>query len=116
MRKIRPNVDWRKYFNKYNSTIVEYYKNFGDAFLIQTILKIEKATKQRKPRPFVLIRFKDTDIVSVVEPHEITDVLSSMLDVCIHMEKYELCIDIKNILDKHTDKITNRKVKDLIKQ
>lgn len=115
MRKIHPNVDWRKYFNKYNSTIINYYSLFGDAFLVQTIQKLEIASKQRKPRPIVLIRFKDTEIVSVVEPQEFIEVLNSILDICIHLEKYELCIDIKNILDRYTTKLNNQKIRQLIK-
>lgn len=115
MRKICPNVDWKKYFDKYNTSLIDYYQNFGTPFLTQVILKLEKAINQRKPRPIVLIRFKDSDICSIVEPSEFDDVLRDIMDLCIHLEKYELCVDIKKIIEKYDEKIKKKMIKELMK-
>lgn len=115
MRKIHPNVDWRKYFNKYSQSLTQYYDGFGTPFLIQIIEKIKRATNQRSPRPIVLIKFRGADIVSVLNPSEFLEFLNMLLDMCIHIEKYELCIDIKEIIDKYDEKQNKVKIRMLMK-
>jgi uncharacterized protein (DUF1330 family) len=115
MRKIHPNVDWRKYFDKYNKPLTQYYEAFGTPFLIQVIEKIKRATNQRKPRPIILIKFKGTDIVSLLPTEDFLEFLNMLLDMCIHIEMYELCIDIKQIIDKHEEKQNKVKIRMLMK-
>jgi uncharacterized protein (DUF1330 family) len=115
MRKIHPNVDWRKYFNKYSESLTQYYDVFGTPFLVQIIEKLKRATNQRKPRPIILIKFRGTDIVSVLDTSEFLEFLNMLLDMCIHIEKYELCIDIKQIIDKYEEKQNKVKIRMLMK-
>ncbi len=93
--KKRPlaNVEWRKYFSPNNITLNWYLKNFGDDFIKQSIELVVTAYKENLSS-FVLIEFKNTDIVSIVERSDYLLVLQHLLTLCEQLEKYEICSEI----------------------
>lgn len=88
-------VDWKKYLNSSNPTINNYLSAFGDSFIKQTLQRIISAHQNKKSK-IILIRFKKSQIVSIIEQKDYLNALENLLQLCIHLEKYELCRDINN--------------------
>jgi hypothetical protein len=91
-------VHWKKYLDSSHPTINQYLSVFGDNFIKQTHQRIKQAHKRKLPE-IVLIRFKDSDIVSIVKSKHYISVLENLLNLCIKLEKYELCGGIHKTLD-----------------
>ena len=93
-----PNVKWYKYLSVSNYHLNEYLELYGDEFLLNIFNITIDAIDTQKPI-IVLISFIDSDIVSTVERKEYQLVLQKLLNVCEHLEKYEICqliVDYKN--------------------
>lgn len=90
---INPNVVWHKYLNNSNPIINKYLHNFGDAFLQQTFQRLTLAIKSKKSH-IILFRFKDSDIISKIYQKDYIPALELLLNLCIRLEKYEMCRDI----------------------
>lgn len=90
-------VHWKKYLDSSHPTINQYLSVFGDNFIKQTHQRIKQAHR-RKTLQIVLIRFKDSDIVSIVKNKHYISVLETLLNLCIRLEKYELCGGIQKTL------------------
>ena len=92
---VNPNVSWQKYLNSSNQAINKYLSDFGDSLLIQTFNRLKSAIKSKKSH-IVLFRFKDSDIVSKIYQKDYLLALEMLLNLCITLEKYEMCRDIHN--------------------
>jgi uncharacterized protein (DUF1330 family) len=101
-------VDWKKYLNSSNPIINNYLSDFGDGFITQTFQRIKLANQKRKSQ-IILIRFKQSDIVATIERKDYVLALEHLLQLCINLEKYELCKDIHTTINSIKRK---RKVKD----
>jgi hypothetical protein len=94
---VSPNVAWKKYLNSSNLSINRYLKTYGDSLLYQTLKRLTSAIASKKSH-IILFRFKDSDIVSKIGKDEYTPALEQLLNLCIKLEKYEMCRDIHNEL------------------
>jgi hypothetical protein len=94
---VYPNVSWKKYFNSSNPAINRYLSDFGDGFIQQTFQRLSYAIKNKKSE-ITLIHFKDSDIVSKIKKEEYIQALEVLLELCVKLEKYEICKDIHNSL------------------
>jgi hypothetical protein len=94
---VSPNVKWQKYLNSSNSLINRYLSDFGDELLRQTFQRLILAIKSKKSH-IILFRFKDSDIVSTIYQKDYISALELLLNLCIRLEKYEMCRDIYNQL------------------
>ncbi len=90
---VNPNVAWKKYLNSSNPIINKYLNDYGDTLLHQTFQRLTFAIKSKKSH-IILFRFKDSDIVSKIGREEYVPALEQLLNLCIKLEKYELCRDI----------------------
>jgi len=75
---VSPNVKWQKYLNSSNPSINKY---------------LNKAIKSKKSH-IILFRFKDSDIISKIYQKDYMSALEMLLELCIKLEKYEMCRDI----------------------
>lgn len=105
MYMIYSKVNWKQYLDSSNPTINRYLNEFGNEFIVQTTHRIELAHKSKKPQ-IILFRFRDADIVSILESKDYLLALECLLKMCIKLEKYELCQSIKNAI--HSVKIKKR--------
>ncbi len=94
---VNPNVPWLKYLNSKNPTINKYLSHYGDSLLQQTFQRLKLAIKSKKSH-IILFRFKDSDIISKIGREDYIPALEHLLNLCIKLEKYELCRDIHNEL------------------
>ena len=94
---VNPNVAWHKYLNSSNPTINKYLSDYGDSLLLQTFQRLTLAIKSKKSH-IILFRFKDSDIISKIGRDDYIPALEHLLNLCIKLEKYELCRDIHNEL------------------
>ena len=94
---VSPNVAWKKYLNSSNLSINRYLKTYGDSLLQQTLKRLSSAIKSKKSH-IILFRFKDSDIVSKIGREDYIPALEHLLNLCIKLEKYEMCRDIHNEL------------------
>ena len=94
---VSPNVAWQKYLNSSNVSINRYLKTYGDSLLHQTFKRLSTAIKSKKSH-IILFRFKDSDIVCKIGKDEYIQALEHLLNLCIKLEKYEMCRDIHNEL------------------
>lgn len=90
---VNPNVKWQKYLNSSNKSINRYLSNFGDEILQQTFQRLKQAIKSKKSH-IILFRFKDSDIVSKIYQKDYVLALEHLLNLCIKLEKYEMCSEI----------------------
>lgn len=90
---INPNVAWHKYLNSSNPIINKYLNTFGDEFFQQTFQRLLLAIKSKKSH-IILFRFKDSDIISKIYQKDYIPALELLLNLCIRLEKYEMCRDI----------------------
>ncbi len=91
-------VNWKKYLNSSNTTINNYLSVFGDLFIRQTLQRITLAHQKRKSQ-IILIRFKQSDIVATIESKDYVLALENLLQLCINLEKYELCREIHTTIN-----------------
>ncbi len=92
---VSPNVKWQKYLNSSNPSINGYLNNFGDELLQQTFQRLTSAIKSKKSH-IILFRFKESDIISKIYQRDYMSALEMLLNLCIKLEKYEMCRDIHN--------------------
>ena len=90
MYMIYSKVNWKQYLDSSNPTINRYLNEYGDEFIIQTTHRIELAHRSKKPQ-IILFRFRDADIISILESKDYLLALEYLLKMCIKLEKYELC-------------------------
>lgn len=94
MTKLKPTVNWKKYFNT-TSPNVEYYKTpNGFKFLEQSFLKIKRGIQYNRPQ-ITLIKFHNSKITSTIKREEYSRALQMILKLCIKLEYYEICSDIQ---------------------
>lgn len=96
-------VNWKKYLNSSNPTINKYLSDFGDSFITQTLQRITLAHQKRKSQ-IILIRFKQSDIVATIESKEYVLALEHLLQLCVNLEKYELCREIHTTINSIKNK------------
>ncbi len=92
---VNPNVPWLKYLNSKNPTINKYLSHYGDSLLQQTFKRLKLAIKSKKSH-IILFRFKESDIVCKIYQKDYMSALELLLELCIKLEKYEMCRDIHN--------------------
>ena len=97
-------VSWKKYLGGNHKAINKYLIHFGDNFIKQTHQRLKSAYIRKKPE-IVLIRFKDSDIVATIRSVQYEYALRKLLNLCIKLEKYELCRDIQNTLNSMQGKV-----------
>lgn len=108
MRKtLNPIVDWKKYLNDTNPIITKYLSKYGRIFIVQTINNIKKAHFNNQSK-IVLIKFRDSDIISILEKKDYAYALELLLNLCIKIEYYEVCAEIQKLI---TDIKLNKKIK-----
>lgn len=88
-------VGWKKYFNSTNPIIDKYLSKYGLEFIEQTFQKIKRAHTTKKPFT-LLIKFRDSDVVSILHQNEYKRALEILLQFCIKIEYYELCSQIES--------------------
>ena len=91
-------VNWKKYLNSSNPTINKYLDDFGESFIKQTLQRITLAHQNRKSQ-IILIRFKQSDIVATIESKDYVLALEHLLQLCVNLEKYELCREIHTTIN-----------------
>jgi hypothetical protein len=107
------NVKWNRYFNLKNPTINSYLRKYGNSFIEQTFNRICLAHKTKKSQ-IILIRFRDSDIVSILESKDYIKALEMLLALCIKIEYYEMCSDIQIQIRKmkgRKRKVMERKIR-----
>lgn len=97
MTKSLLTVEWKTYLSSSNPHIDEYISLFGKDFLKQTFRKI-KTAHLRKASRVVLIRFKGSSIISILYKKDYLVALEMLLQLCIRLEYYEICNDIKKTI------------------
>jgi uncharacterized protein (DUF1330 family) len=112
MRKqANPIVDWKKYLDGTHPIISKYLAKYGKDFIVQSIQKIKLANSQNKSK-IILIRFRDSHIISILEQKDYINALKSILNFCIKLEYYEVCTDIQKVITEiQFNKRTQRKIK-----
>jgi hypothetical protein len=90
-------VKWQKYFDSSNPIITFYIKKYGFDFLKQSFYKIKNAYHKKLPY-IIYIKFYDDDIAAVIYQTEYESALTHLLNLCIELEYYELCVDINSLL------------------
>ena len=107
-------VGWKKYFNSSNPVIDKYLEKYGLKFIDQTLAKIKRAHTEKKPY-ISLIKFRDSDIVSILHQNEYKCALEMLLELCIRIEYYELCYEIESYI-KTMDIRKRRKVRKVARE
>jgi hypothetical protein len=95
MARVQSTVSWKRYLDSNTTIVKEYLSLFGDDFIIQTFQRILSAYQSKKSQ-IILIRFKQSGIVSTIESKDYLLALEYLLQLCINLEKYELCREIHN--------------------
>jgi hypothetical protein len=90
-------VDWRKYFTSKSTSIDLYLSKYGFKFLDQSFQKIKRAIQQDLPY-IVFIKFRNSDIISILRKEEYEEALKLLLKLCIRLEFYEICSGIDKTL------------------
>lgn len=83
-------VGWKKYISVKNVVLNKYLEKYGDGFLQHTLNVIQTAIKRKQPA-VVLIQFQKSNIMSIVERSEYPLVLQRLMELCLHLENYEMC-------------------------
>ena len=108
-KRILANVEWRKYISTNNNVLNEYLGKYGDEYLLGILQKIKTAQKNNYPS-IILIEFIKSDVVAVVEKSDYPIVLQRLLNLCVQLERYEICAEIvKSQKESSTKKITSSK-------
>jgi hypothetical protein len=93
------SVNWKKYFDVNNKTLYLYMTRYGEGIYIQMYNKLKYAIRMNLPY-VTLIKFHNTEIVSIVYSCDYIVVLTHMLNICVKMEYYELCAEISKTIKR----------------
>lgn len=96
-KKTNPNVHWKKYLDGTHSIITKYISKYGKDFILQTISKIKSAHTQNKSK-IILIKFRESNTISVLEQKDYAYALELLLKLCIKLEYYEVCTEIQKTI------------------
>lgn len=96
-KKLNPNVDWKKYLDGTHPIITKYITKYGMDFIVQSIQKIKSAHLKNQPK-IILIRFRESDIISILEQKDYAYALELILSLCIKLEYYEICTEIQQTI------------------
>ena len=96
-RKTNPIVNWKKYLDGTHPIITKYISKYGMDFIVQTIHKIKSAHLQNKSK-IILIKFRDSNIISVLEKKDYAYALELLLKLCLKLEYYEVCTEIQKTI------------------
>jgi hypothetical protein len=91
-------VGWKRYFDRRNHTVYTYMSKYGERLYRQMYTKLKSGIRYKSPY-IILIKFQNSDVVSIVYRDEYETVLKNLLNTCISMEYYELCADITKTLN-----------------
>lgn len=91
-------VNWKKYFNSTNPIIDRYLQKYGFEFLKQTFEKLKRADIEKKPYISV-IKFRGSKITAVIQKNDYKLAINMLLDLCVRLEHYELCSEIKGYIN-----------------
>jgi uncharacterized protein (DUF1330 family) len=91
------NVNWKKYFTSKSTSIDSYLSKYGFKFLEQTSHKIKRAIQHKTPY-IILIKFRNSEIISILKEEEYELALNLLLKLCIRLEYYEICSQIDKTL------------------
>jgi hypothetical protein len=110
MVKVYPNISWKYYLINSNTITIDYFKKYGNEFILQTFNKIQLA-KRLKRKSIVLFRFRNSNIIAVVSKSEYELVISELINLCVKLEFYETASLIQKSLKPNKSKISiNKKV------
>lgn len=90
-------VGWQRYFNTNNRTVYTYLSKYGNGIISQMHTKLKTGIRSKSPY-IILLKFENSDIITIVHRYEYETVLHRMLELCISMEYYELCGNITETL------------------
>ena len=94
-KRILANVEWRKYISVKNKVLNQYLDTYGDEILLNMLELLHLALiSKRKSKSIVLIEFKNSDIISVIQREDYAIALHQLLTLCEKLEKYEICAKI----------------------
>jgi len=108
MGRVYSTVSWKRYLDSKNPLISEYLSLYGDDFILHTFETIKSAHIQKKSK-VILVRFKHSKIVATISKEDYALALDYLLKLCIKLEKYEFCSEIKSFID-------NMKIKSIKKK
>jgi hypothetical protein len=108
-----PIVSWKKYLDGTHPLIVKYITKYGNDFIIQSIQKIKSAHLRNQPK-IILIKFRDSNIISVLDQTDYAYALELLLNLCLKLEYYEICSEIQQTIT--TIKFGKRKRKQQSKE
>jgi hypothetical protein len=92
-KKMNPIVNWKKYLDGTHPIITKYITKYGMDFITQSIQKIKSAHFKNQPK-IILIKFRDSNIISVLEQKDYIHALELILSLCLKLEYYEVCAEI----------------------
>jgi hypothetical protein len=92
-----PIVSWKKYLDGTHPLIVKYIAKYGNDFILQSIQKI-KSAHLRNQSKIILIKFRDSNIISVLDQKDYAYALQLLLNLCLKLEYYEICSEIQQII------------------
>lgn len=97
-RKVNPIVNWKKYLDGTHPIIVKYISKYGKDFIVQTIHRIKSAHLQNKSK-IIIIKFRESDIISVLDQKDYAYALKLLLNLCLKLEYYEVCTEIQKTIN-----------------
>ena len=98
MTRVQSTVNWKRYLDSNTTIVKEYLSLYGNEFIIQTFQRIFSAYQSKKSQ-IILIRFKQSGIVCTIESKDYILALEHLLQLCINLEKYELCREIHTTIN-----------------
>lgn len=96
-KKSNPIVNWKKYLDGTHPIITKYITKYGMDFIVQSIQKIKSAHLKNQPK-VILIKFRDSNIISVLEQKDYVHALELILSLCLKLEYYEVCTEIQQTI------------------
>jgi hypothetical protein len=96
-KKVNPIVHWKKYLDGTHPIITKYITKYGMDFIVQSIQKIKSAHFKNQPK-IILIKFRDSNIISILEQKDYAYALELILSLCLKLEYYEVCSEIQQTI------------------
>lgn len=96
-KNFNPIVNWKKYLNDSNPIITKYISKYGRDFIVQCVHKIKLAYSTNQSK-IIFVKFRDSNIISVLEQKDYVYALQLLLNLCIKIEYYEVCSEIQSLI------------------
>jgi CRISPR/Cas system-associated protein Csm6 len=104
-------VDWRNYFDEAASPAVHNYINNNADTIYPWLFDVIKHAIDKKLEEVAIVKFIDSKMYATIKKEDYKELLQKILEHFISKEEYEICAEIRDLINKKERKSRKKEKK-----